>query len=127
MTFRSEAHQAIADRERTLVSAHAHRGDEHVFAAIAQDRAERWTDLLKDREETGEIREWAAQMSIVHKQQMVRIHRNTLPWITALYVARYGEAEDFWPAALTAEDAIRARGWLQGNVPDGVTYLLREA
>lgn len=125
--FRSDRHRALAERERVVTESTTPLGQDAVYAAIAQDRAERWAKQLEGREELAEIREWAGQMTIRHRNQYVRAHRTVLPWVTALYVVRYGEAEDYWPEALTADDARRARGWLLGTTPEGVTYLPREA
>jgi hypothetical protein len=131
--FRSDAHRALAEREQLIAQHHQVRGQDAVFEAIAADRASRWAALLKDREESAEIRSWAANMMLLfgspdRPQPFVRSYRTVVPWITALYIARYGEAEDHWPAALTHEDWLRAQHWLEGKYkPDGVVYLPREA
>jgi hypothetical protein len=123
--YRSDAHRTLAEREATILTAHEADGLDAQFAAIAADRAARWAVLLAGREESADLRGWAVQMTIVHGPQ-VRLHRNTLDWITALYVAKYGEAEDFWPPQLTDDDARRAGRWLRGESFEGVTYLAVE-
>jgi len=125
--YRSDAHRALAERETAIVDAHAAQGLEAQFAAVAEDRAARWAAILKDREESAAIRKWGADMAVVHRNPQVRIHRNTLDWITALYVARYGEAEDFWPPQLGPADVLKAGRWLRGQKkPEGVVYLPQE-
>jgi len=121
--YRSDAHQTLAERELAIVEAHAPMGLDAQFRAIATDRAARWAQLLADREESGEARTWAATMAAQHRGQLVRVHRTTVPWIMALYVVRYGEAEDFWPAQLGADDMVKAHLWLGGPKPEAITYL----
>lgn len=123
--IRGPAHQALIDREKTLAAAHAHDG-QAAIEAIQKDRRQRWKALLAGREEPPEILRWAADMEIVHGQKAVKVWRNVLPWITALYVVRYGEAEDFWPARLGESDLAKARRWLSGSTPAGVTYVQEE-
>jgi len=119
---RSAAHKALADREALIYEANRDRGVDAVLAAIAQDRRERWAKLLEGREESADIRTWAASMATLYGP-MVRVHRSRLDWITALYVTRYGEAEDFWPAQLGPDDLRKAQRWLRGERrPDGVVY-----
>ena len=127
MTIPSAAHQALADRERTIYDATIHSGVDAYYEAVGKDRAARWAKLLEGREESGDIREWATQMSQLHSRagnpvSVVRVFRNVLPWITALYVVRYGEAEDTWPTSLTSDDGHRARKWLRGDIPEGVKH-----
>lgn len=122
---RSAQHQALIDRERVVAEARAAAGIDAQLEAITADRAARWKALLAGREETAEIRQWAADMAVVHgvgtiPSALVQIWRNRVPWLTALYIARYGEAEDFWPPHLTTGDLLRARSWLRGDHPEGV-------
>ncbi len=120
--YRSEAHRALAERELIITEANLALGQEAVFRAIAQDRKERWAALLADREESADIRTWASNMTKLHGAT-VRIHRTRLDWITALYVTRYGEAEDFWPTQLGPDDVVKALRWYRGERrPDGVVY-----
>lgn len=119
---RSEAHKALADREALLYEAHKDRGQDAVLDAIRADRRARWAELLEGREESAGVREWAASMTTLYKSGEVQIWKIRLPWITALYVARYGEAEDHWPSALTPDDLVRAGRWFRGDHPEGVHY-----
>lgn len=123
--YRSPAHRALAERELTITEAHLALGQDAVFRAIAKDRQERWAALLAGREESADVREWAAKMAVLHGS--VRVYRTELDWITALYVTRYGESEDFWPAQLGPDDLIKAQRWYRGERrPDGVVYAREE-
>ena len=126
-THRSEAHRAIADRESLIYEAHRDLGQNAVLYALRADRRARWAQLLEGREESAGIREWGTNMAALNRGAAVEIWKNPVPWITALYVARYGEAEDYWPEALTPEDLIRANRWLRGDRPDGVGIVHTEA
>lgn len=123
---RSAQHQTLIDRERLIVEANAPRGIEQQLAAIAEDRAARWAALRAGLEESADARSWAAKMTVLHGSPNVQIHRNRLDWITALYVVRYGEAEDYWPTSLTADDVRRADRWFLGDRPEGVLSLKGE-
>ncbi len=125
-THRSDAHRALAERESVIVEAHAAAGFDAQVAAIAEDRAARWATLLAGREESAEIRAWAAQMAILFGRQTVKVWRTHVPWVAALYVVRYGEAEDFWPAQLGSDDLRKAHRWLRGETPRGVSYVREE-
>lgn len=122
---RGAEHEALIERERVLVAA-AGGSLEKALAALAVDRAQRWRALLEAREETAAVREWATKMTLLYGVPRVRIWNNVLPWVVALYVAKYGEAEDAWPEALTEEDALRAERWFLGDAPEGVRHLPRE-
>ena len=117
--------EALRTRELAIVAEHGAEGLEAQHAAIATDRAARWAALLDGRDELAGVREWAAQMTIAHGAE-VQVWRTRLPWLAALYVVRYGEAEHFWPHLLTADDLRRARQWSAGELPNGVSYLAVE-
>jgi hypothetical protein len=68
---------------------------------------------------------FVSAMATLHGPR-VRVWRNTLSWLAALAVVRYGEALDHWPAAWSIEDLQRAQRWLDGKVPEGVTYIVVE-
>lgn len=121
--YRSAAHRALAEREIAIGEATIAQGQDAVFRAIAHDRRTRWAALLAGREESSDIRTWATAMAALHGAS-VRIHRTRgLDWITALYVVRYGEAEDYWPERLGPDDLIKAQRWYRGERrPLGVVY-----
>ena len=123
----ARAHQAqLAAREKAIGLEHRHRGEQAVLALIRLDREGRWSDLLKDREESGGIRSWAQAMTARYGP-VVWVRGHGLPWITALYVVRYGESEHFWPAHLGPDDLARAGRWFSGATPLFVSHFPPEA
>jgi hypothetical protein len=120
----AKRHQAaLAERERALTIEHAHRAPDAAIQAIRLDRSSRWTALLKGREESGGIREWARLMTARFESPAVAIRGHRLSWVMALYVVRYGESEHYWPAQLDEADLARATRWYTGATPRDVTYL----
>jgi len=77
-----------------------------------------------------ELQGWARLMA-KRFGPLVKIHQNTLPWLEALMVARYGEEPSSWPAAFSTDDVHRALAWMKGKrhekkhgrVPFGIQYL----
>ncbi len=73
---------------------------------------------------------WATRMSQRYGPK-VRIWQNTLPWLEALMVARYGEEPSTWPAEFSGDDVDRALAWMRGRrvgtmkgrTPGGIEYL----
>lgn len=120
----ARAHQArLRDREVALAARHQADGESAVRAAIQLDRAARWGELLGSREENAGIREWAARMAEAKRNPLVQMRGHAMPWVTALYVVRYGESEHYWPAQLGEADLARATQWLLGKTPDALAYL----
>lgn len=119
---RSAAHQALIDREDSIHDAAKEAGRDP-YAMIVADRLARWA---KHRCVTGAeplLREWAAAMASRFQSPTVRIWAVTVDWLTALAIARYGEAEDYWPDTFTADDQHRAGQWYVGVwVPEGVKW-----
>lgn len=112
---------AIGERIRKAGGA-----DTHIIAAIDGDRAARWEPIVKAMLVPAELREWERDMIDLHGPA-VQVWRNTVDWITALVIVRYGEAEYFWPHELDAEDVHRARRWQYGSrTPEGITYVTVE-
>ena len=114
------------ERERTLTlrAKEAGASDLDVFALIARDRAARWAPILSAIIVPPELTDWAQAMTDRHGPK-VKIWRNTMDWIGALVVARYGEAEYHWPERLDKEDIMRAHRWLYRNdAPEGTEYLV---
>jgi hypothetical protein len=112
--------------------------------AVAQDRAKRYRRYVAGLQVPPEIQEWADAMTAkcarlavaptldndgqdAFDGKTVRIHNNTVDWVTALLIVRYGEAEYHWPedGTFTTEDVARAKEWLNnpGKLPEGVVYL----
>jgi hypothetical protein len=73
---------------------------------------------------------WAAVMAKRYGPK-VRVWQNTVPWLEALMIVRYGEDPMQWPPAFSAEDQARAVAWAKGkrfekqkgSLPFGVEYL----
>lgn len=93
-----------------------------VLKAITADREGRWSQLLPDLGIPEALKAWAFRMADAHGPK-VRVWRNTLDWMLALMVVRYGEAESHWPDAFTDDDVRRALLWEAGDTPNGVTYI----
>lgn len=114
----ARAHQqALAQRERDLAAEHAHRGAPAVRTVIQADRLDRWTTLLRAREERAGVRDWARRVTKRTGSATCLINGHELPWICALYVVRYGESEHYWPAELGEADVARATRWEFGKLP----------
>lgn len=111
---RESLQDALRARERVLPN----------IAAVTSDRLTRWALLLADREESATIRQWVGAMSAKYQSDTVRVWNSPVPWITALYIVRYGESEHYWPASLTPADERRAQRWLAGDIPLGVALVL---
>ena len=111
-------------REHELAINNGLMNDEQLIAAITEDRAQRWKEVMKDVGVSAEMEKWAQSMSIMHGPR-VMVWRNELDWLTALMVGRYGEAEYHWPDAFGDDDLHRANQWLyKNNAPSGVTYII---
>jgi hypothetical protein len=113
----------VADRARAA----GQRSDGEIRAAINKDRRMRWAPLVKAMTVPPELKEFAAEMTARHGPK-VRVWENDLDLITALLVARYGEAEYFWPETFGDDDVRRAQTWMDGSrpMPGGVTYIVAE-
>jgi hypothetical protein len=113
-------------RERELAVIQGAQTDAERFERIRLDRLERWQAFLAELEVPPALQAWADQMEARYGPK-VRVWRNTVGWIMALLVARYGEAEYNWPAEFTEDDLSRARAWLyKGKTPNGVEYIVAE-
>lgn len=101
-----------------------HRDDPDEPTHLLADRAQlkrvreaRWAKLLKSFRPPKELLAWAERMTLLHGNDMVQIYQNEVPWITALYIIRYGENEAYWPATLSQEDLDRAIALERGSRP----------
>lgn len=89
---------------------------------LAQVRKGRWKKLRETFPEVSpEIAEWESHMKAAHGDT-VQIHENVTDYVTALYIARYGENEAYWPPSLSEHDVRRARAWARGKLPLGVRH-----
>lgn len=98
------------------------RSDDEILRLINADRRARWASLVAGLSVPDALKVWELEMSTRHRSATVQIWRNHVPWITALLIVRYGEAEYYWPEAFDAEDLTRAQAWARGKVPEGVTW-----
>ena len=91
---------------------------------IANDRSERWATYLQEHETRQEILDWADAMTALHGP-VCRFYNNTVGWVIALLITRYGEAEYHWPTeGFTTEDISRAERWQKrGEMPTGCHYV----
>lgn len=92
------------------------------YAEIMVERRVQYAKFLRDNKVPEVIRDWAGRMS--HRYgRLVKVWHNELDWISALYVVRWGEAVEHWPAQLTEKDIERAFRWEKGETPAAITYL----
>jgi hypothetical protein len=89
---------------------------------IAQDRAKRWSEFRAEFPVREEVAAWAESMAAKHGT-VLRFYNNTVDWVAALLICRYGEAEYNWPVEFSDADVSRAKEWIKGKMPDGVLYL----
>lgn len=90
---------------------------------LAKVRYERWLALRDEFPPVNPaMADWAERME-AHYGPQVKIHENIVDWITAFYVARYGENEAYWPEELDDNEVRRALAWEKGSVPLGVRLL----
>lgn len=122
VSVRSPRHVEIVRREAAL-RAQAEQDGVDPYRLITADRATRWTTHPLIARASALLKQWAGQMTAQFDSDTVRIWHTQLDWITALAVARYGEAEDYWPPAFTDGDLLRAAQWQMGAwVPEGVKF-----
>lgn len=122
VSVRSAKHVELIRRE-AAVRQQAETDGVDPYRAIAADRAERWAKHPLIVGATPLMKQWASQMTAQFDSDTVRIWHTRLPWLTALAVARYGEAEDYWPPAFSDGDVLRAAQWQLGAwVPEGVKF-----
>ena len=115
-------HDEIVAREGGLYQAAVAARRDPVFV-IARDRLARYAAHRKTFTVPEAVALWANRMAAVHGPE-IRCYNNTVDWITALLICRYGEAEYFWPDdTFTPGDIARAAEWSAGKIPEGVSYL----
>lgn len=85
--------------------------------AIRKDRYERWAKYIGALTVPDELRAWEKAMATQYDSETCVIWANRVPWIAALLIVIYGEAEYFWPTALGASEIKRAEDWMIGKRP----------
>lgn len=120
--IRSAKHLKLIQREDTIrKQAQLDGRDPHLL--IIADRLARWATHALIAAAPPVVHEWAVNMVSRYGAPRVRIWHTTVDWITALAIARYGEAEDFWPPTFQDGDLLRAAEWHAGAwVPEGVKF-----
>jgi len=122
VSVRSARHVELIRREAGL-RAQAEQDGVDPYRVITADRAVRWAAHVLIAKAPPLMKQWAGQMTAQFDSDTVRIWHTQLDWITALAIARYGEAEDYWPPAFTDGDLLRAAQWQLGAwVPEGVKF-----
>lgn len=94
----AQPEKATIDGYRALIAARADAYAEHV-AGMSIDPA---------------ITGWAERMAQRYGPT-VKVWHQTLPWVEALMVVRYGEAIEHWPDTMTTADLGRADDWEHGR------------
>lgn len=85
------------------------------FRALTKPLVEAYPELARfDAEMTERHGKWALA------------HNNIVTWPEAFMVGRYGEAVDFWPDALTADDLRRIERWDVLGFPEGIKPLHKD-
>jgi hypothetical protein len=101
------------------------------YRDVLKVRAAAYAEHLETMAVDPALKSWAQRMADRHKSPTVKVWHNTLPWLEALLVVRYGEAVDgvdakgkpikHWPKATTVADYGRAMDWESGKeIPEGV-------
>lgn len=100
------------------------------YAELLTLRADAYRRHVAAMAVPAELVTWAKRMAQRYGPQ-VRVWQNTLPWLEALMVARYGEEPSSWPADFSLDDVDRALAWMRGRrvgtmkgrTPGGIEYL----
>lgn len=85
--------------------------------AIRADRLERWAKYVAALTLPEELAAWAKAMATQYESDTCVVWTNRVPWITALLIVIYGEAEYFWPLELGPSEIKRAEDWMIGKRP----------
>jgi len=111
-------HAGIIEREQAIFNDCVERRIDPVWE-ISQDRLKRYSKYLSEYPPSEAVTAWAVEMSKKYGTQC-RYWNNTVSWVTALLICRYGEAEYHWPATgeLTEGDMSRAGELLKGQFPE---------
>lgn len=109
-------HDQILEREKALHTTEQDEG-RMPYAAILEDRRQRWAAYIDAMPAQGWLTEWVAAMTVKYGPT-VKVRRVArCGWVLALLLVRYGEAEYHWPddGMFTEDDERRAAGWLRGS------------
>jgi hypothetical protein len=85
--------------------------------AIRADRYKRWEEYVDALKVPDELQAWAKAMATQYESDTCAVWANRVPWITALLIVIYGEAEYFWPLELGKSEIQRAEDWMIGRRP----------
>jgi len=91
------------------------------YDLVCMWRRKLWSQYIAQMLVADAFAEWVENMTTIHGRPTTKCWHQDLDWLTALMVVRYGEAVDFWPAALNDADLKRASDWMAGKLPNAVT------
>lgn len=91
------------------------------YPILAKLRREAWAKHAIVAGASDGVKDWAGIMAGVYGST-VQVGFQRLPWVEALAVVRYGEAQASWPKKFTLADMERAVRWAEGATPNGVKY-----
>jgi hypothetical protein len=112
-------HRALAE-PLARYSAGVVRWDAAAYRKLLELRKDAYAAAVEVMSIDPAIRQWAERMTLRFGHS-VKVHHNTLPWVQALLVVRYGEAVEHWPGATTVADYGRAMDWESGKaIPEPV-------
>lgn len=112
-------HVALA-KPLAAYSAGVSRWDASAYRKLLELRKDAYAAAVEAMHVDPAIKAWAERMA-TRTGPAVKVNHNTLPWIEALLVVRYGEAVEHWPAATTIADYGRAKDWEDGKeIPEPV-------
>lgn len=93
--------------------------EEHYYQVVLPSRRNAYALHVTQMAVPDDLNAWVAWMTERHGPT-VKVWHNTVPWLEALLVVRYGEAVEHWPAEFSEGDVLRAQEWSQGKLPNGV-------
>lgn len=111
------------DKRELLHSLSAHEQSEPQMTRkrLLSLRAAAYTEAVKEMTIPDELKKWIGLMRGFYPGG-VTVWSNTLPWLEALMVVRYGEDTRSWPTEFSDGDIQRADKWMQEKHPEGVAY-----
>jgi hypothetical protein len=89
-------------------------------------RREAYTEHVKAMTIPPAMASWATDMAARHGPE-VKVWHNTMGWLEAFMVVRYGEEPSSWPREFSPLDLLRVERWQKGQQPAGVTILPQAA
>lgn len=114
------------DDDTALMMAGGDR-DRAALETITTDRLIRYEAEIAGMDVPDALKAWAVDIQARFGNAKVQIWNNRVSWLTALMIARWGEAECHWPDSFGEDEVRRAWRWYAKNeTPEGITHLPRE-